>query len=438
MKGKKGTIILWSVFIIWVALQTILVIKYWDMPNHDDALHYVNYAEDCIKLDTWYPAAHNEYDTFVFGPGYVNWLILVRKVFGSYSFARALNLLMNVAMLFEVAFLARKWFDERVSRWASLLYMLTFSNLYLPIALLTDLPFTFLLLTSLVLATSRQLLPLAAAGTLIALANWFRPLAAIFLLVILIHFIIQRRQWHQYVALGLPLVLTVFIIGQAAKERTGHFVYQAVSGGYNLAMSSFDGANGLVNFNGFNNPENEIYLPKQPYSYMERDSLLKTASIQWILNHPAKYLSLLPVKIAALYCEDTWPERVKPDQGFRVVLSNSKGNYKELAKIISVLILKSTVYYCILILFIYYVWHNRHHLFCKKNIYLLLPLLGTAATAIFVITSRYHYPYMFAITIYAAAGLASFGETHRNLHSKTKIQKDNIHSATEQSPPLNT
>lgn len=29
------------------------------------------------------------------------------------------------------------------------------------------------------------------------------------------------------------------------------FVYQAVSGGYNLAMSSFDEANGLVNFNGF-------------------------------------------------------------------------------------------------------------------------------------------------------------------------------------------
>lgn len=79
--------------------------------------------------------------------------------------------------------------------------------------------------------------------------------------MILLLFIVQKRRWQFYAALTLPLVLTVFLIGQSAKKRTGHFVYQAVSGGYNLAMSSFDEANGLVNFNGFSDPDNYICLP---------------------------------------------------------------------------------------------------------------------------------------------------------------------------------
>ena len=84
---------------------------------------------------------------------------------------------------------------------------------------------------------------------------------------------LQKRRWQSYAALALPLVLTVFLIGRSAKERTGHFVYQAVSGGYNLAMSSFDEANGLVNFNGFGDPDNYICLPPGDYTYMERDKI---------------------------------------------------------------------------------------------------------------------------------------------------------------------
>ena len=308
-------------------------------------------------------------------------------------------------MVFEIRKLAGWMFSNKTGYYAAILYMLIFSNLYAPIAVLTDLPFTFLLLTALLLCNVRRLLPVAVAGVLIALANWFRPLAIVFLFVILLLFIVQKRRWQSYVALVLPLVLTVFLIGQSAKMRTGYFVYQAVSGGYNLAMSSFDGANGLVNFNGFSDPDNYICLPLGDYTYMERDSLLKRASIRWILEHPFKYITQIPFKLVALYCEDTWTERVKPDMGFRVVLSKVKGNDLKLMELIISLALKSVVYYIVLLLYLYYVWMNRRDLFRERNVYLLIPALGTAVTILFVITSRYHYPYLFAITIYAAAGL---------------------------------
>ncbi len=148
MIGKKLPAVFWIVFAIWVILQVCLVVKYWDMPNHDDARFYAKYATECIETGTWYPAPHNQYDLFIFGPGYVNLLIGIQTLFGSFSYIRLLNLLLNMAMVFEILLLARRLFNDRIGYYASILYMLVYSNLYIPIAMLTDLPFTFLLLTA--------------------------------------------------------------------------------------------------------------------------------------------------------------------------------------------------------------------------------------------------------------------------------------------------
>lgn len=405
----KLPLIFGFVFCVWVGIQICLLFMYWEMPNHDDALFYQRLAQECVDKGTWYPGVHSELDPFIFGPGYINLLVLLHHLFGSFQEVRLLNLLLNVLMVVEVGILARRLFDEKTGYMAAILYMLTFSNVYLPIAMLTDLPFTFLLLTALLLCTGRKTVPIVIAGVLIAIANWFRPLALVFLLTILTYFIVNKKTWRQYTALVLPLLLTVFLIGQSAKARTGHFVYQAVSGGYNLAMSSFDDANGLVNFNGFGDSTNYIFM-KRPitYTYMERDSFLKEASLKWIIENPVQYVAQVPFKLVALYCEDTWTERVKPDMGFRVVLSKAKGDKLALAKVGVALVLKSVVYYFILFFFVYYLWTERRSLFSRRNIFLLIPFLGTAVTVVFVITSRYHYPYLFVITIYAAAGIWTY------------------------------
>lgn len=100
MIGKKIPVVFRIMFVIWVILQVCLVIKYWDMPNHDDAQAYVKLASECIARGTWYPDVHNQYEDFIFGPGYVNLLIGIYHLCGSFSFVRLLNLLMNIAMVF--------------------------------------------------------------------------------------------------------------------------------------------------------------------------------------------------------------------------------------------------------------------------------------------------------------------------------------------------
>ena len=49
MIGKKIPVVFRIMFVIWVILQVCLVIKYWDMPNHDDAQAYVKLASECIR-----------------------------------------------------------------------------------------------------------------------------------------------------------------------------------------------------------------------------------------------------------------------------------------------------------------------------------------------------------------------------------------------------
>ena len=46
MIGKKIPVVFRIMFVIWVILQVCLVIKYWDMPNHDDAQAYVKLASE--------------------------------------------------------------------------------------------------------------------------------------------------------------------------------------------------------------------------------------------------------------------------------------------------------------------------------------------------------------------------------------------------------
>ena len=61
MIGKKIPVVFRIMFVIWVILQVCLVIKYWDMPNHDDAQAYVKLASECIARGTWYPDVHNQW-----------------------------------------------------------------------------------------------------------------------------------------------------------------------------------------------------------------------------------------------------------------------------------------------------------------------------------------------------------------------------------------
>lgn len=411
----KLPLVFTALFAVWLITQIGLVVYHWDLPCHDDALYYRQLAEGCIGAGTWYPAAHNLYDVYVFGPGYVNLLIGVYKLFGTFAAVGLVNLVLNVGLLLEIRLLGKRLFGETTGYVAAILYMLLFSSLYLPVAHQTDLPFAFLLAGALLLGMHRRMPMLVAAGVLIGLANWMRPLAVVFLATIVVCYATQRRPWRDYAAVVLPLLATVLLIGGAAKARTGHFVYQSTTGGVNLAMSAFDGANGLVNFDLMKDTANYPWMnDPTPLTFAERDRRLKQSAVGWIVRHPAEYASQIPLKLLALFAEDTWPERAIPGKGFGTLLPQMKGDKAALIALGAEVLAKSLTYYVVLFFFGYYVWINRRRLLAAEQVFLLIPLLGTAMTVAVVVTSRYHYPYLFMIIIYAASGILHFLKKRSN------------------------
>lgn len=398
----------YAVGCIWIILQLFLIGYHWDYPVHDDAWAYRELAARCLSENSWYPTQSDLHSLFIFAPGYVNLLILCHKLFGAFVYYNILNLMMNILVAWEVMYLARRIFHKAAGYVSLIFYCILFSNLYLPIAQLSDLPFVCLISSAICLCISAsRWWKLILAGVLIALANWMRPFALIYLIALIAYFFLQKRDWKSYVYLILPVVAILFFIGKRTEQRMGKFVYQSTTSGINLSMTCSHRANGLVNISLYNDPAESTYIPDiGQYTFDEIDALKRASGIRWILDNPVRYAMFLPVKLIALYCEDTWSERVLPDKGFRVVFQEKGADLGGWIQLGISLFLKSLSYYLVLLFFMYYLWTEKW--FVKRNIWLIIPLLGTAMTIALVVTSRYHYPFMFIIIPYAASAFCNY------------------------------
>lgn len=392
--------------LLFLFTQCVIICMNWDFPLHDDAYYYVHYAQECINNNTWYPAVHNMYDGYIFAPGYVNLLIFLHQLSDNFNVIKIVNLFLNIVLLYEVYYIASRIFNKQIGLFSLLLYMITYSNIVLPITPLSDLPFLFCMVSAVYLVLKNKWYYMIGVGVLIALGNWIRPLAVIYLVTIVAFMLLYKYKWRQYVLLALSLFVTVFIIGKTAENRIGNFVFQSTTSGVNLAMSACDKATGLMNKAFEKDPYYaEFFQYRDNYTYQEKDKKLKELSISWILNHPWKYVRQIPIKIAGLYSMDTWPDRVLPNSGLSQELPKAKGSFTRMTYLIGKLFLKSIVFYGVLFFFLVYVWRHKKQLFQKDNVFLLVPLLGTAVTIIFVVLDRYHYPFMPFIIMYASAAI---------------------------------
>jgi hypothetical protein len=176
--------------------------------------------------------------------------------------------------------------------------------------------------------------------------------------------------------------------------------------GFNLLMTSNDNAKG-----------NYYHLWLDPISFIEnedsvtfaeKDSIWRIRAFGWIKEHPMKTVALFFIKIPALYIHDAWayPSHwASSDITSANLFSNDAISKNTFIKKILIQILFSIPYYLTFLLFFYALWKNRKNYFTVKSIFPIIFLTGTFVTCIFIGSPRYHYPFMFAIIIYAAHGL---------------------------------
>ena len=396
-----------SAVAIWVIAQIALIIVFWDSPQRSDQGAYLKMAQDCYARGVWYPDMEYMNASYIWAPGLINFFILQLKLFGTLKVNYLFNLIMNIGILWNMFVISRKWFSYKTAIIATVLFCLTYSNIMVVLPAGTEIPFLFLTLTGFTLSLKKNILWLIVAGIILAFANWIRPLVIIFLPVILLRFYIKKYHVKHYAALLLPLLIFTLSFGWFAQKQIGHFVCQSTTSAVNLIMTANDKAYGGVATSLLRDSTSTCFIDDSGNkTFLEKDSIWKTRAITWIKEHPIKYMELYVLKIVGLYVEDSWAERpLLGGEGFVDKAAHGKAGKTAIVKRIVNMVLKSLVYYVVLMFFMIAVIRYRKAWWTDKGYLLLICILGTLSTCIFCVSPRYHYPMLFAIIIWAAYGI---------------------------------
>ena len=396
-----------AVLCVFVMVQVTLLFVFLHAPQHSDQIVHIRFATNAFTEGSLYPSVSNLYDSYFLAPGLINFFVLQLWSFGTVDYNGFFQFLMNVIMLYEVFYIAKKLFSEKTAYLAVILYCLTYSNYMGILVFGTEIPFLFLALTGFCLCLTLKWYYILFAAFFFALSNTIRPLVILFVILAVAHFVWKRVNWRLYVWLIVPFLMFNWGYGKFNEARIGHFVNQSTTGGTNLIQTAHDRADGTT-ANG-----SVIVLEKSsPYAYgnntdktfYEKDKMWKNAGMEWIKEHPGKYCLQFFKKIPYLYADDAWPERLVFDTGFSKSMDKETDSNTKI-RMVLMLIFKNLLYYALLLLFIYSLFVYKKEIISEKGLLLLYLILGTGATVLFPVMPRYHYPFMFVITIWAAYGM---------------------------------
>lgn len=315
------------------------------------------------------------------------------------------NILLNLGIVYMSWRLATKYFSRRTAYIFVVLYCMLYSTWWIAIPTGTEQPFLFLALTGLCLLHKRGAWLALAAGICFAVANWIRPTAAIFLAAAVVAMWRRKAWWAEYATLTAATLATILVIGFACKRQMGDFLYQSVTTGVNLVQTANDHTyGGVTPPAGFFDPTNQCYIENaEQLTYKEKDSIWKSRALDWIAEHPARYAGLYLWKLPATFLADDWPENAvhgaKPNLS---KLFEGRLTTAELWSRIADALIHGVVYYSVMLIFLIGLWQRRKDIMTQKGLILLFVAVSLASTCIFPYHQRYHYPFLFAMVIWAA------------------------------------
>lgn len=301
----------------------------------------------------------------------------------------------------ELFYLREKIFNERTAYLSLICYSCLYSTWMYILPMATEIPFLFLMLAALCLCLKSRPFYIILAGCCLAIGNWMRPLAIIFILAILMYMYAYRYPRKHYDCLFIPAMVCVLVIGSYTYNKIGYFTFQSSTSGYNLLATANNMANGGFIMSKEHYLENEI-----PFSI--KDSIWYDKATKWIKQHPDKYAKMYLFKIAGLYSHDAGIDGFVWKDLTKINYSQAQLYGKSYTSFFLIKALKSTVYYLVMLSFGVTIIKKRKEIFSRKGILPIILLLGTFVTCLFPVMTRYHYPFLWVIILWAAYGISTF------------------------------
>lgn len=419
LKSNKLQSLTFVVAVLWVIVQIVILVLGWNHRLSPDSVEFTANAKFSYEHEVLYPSIYNLYDRFTHAPGLVNFLIVVYAIFGTFKAAIILNLLMNVAILYEVYYVAKFFFNVKVAYVSVLLYCIIIVPLFVPLHILSDHPSYFLFLTGFCLSLQKKWYWVVLAGVCYALSYTIRPTVLAYLVASIVFLVVNKRSYRYHFYLLIPYIGLLYGIGKYFENEIGIYTNTSHISGYGMmhAANEKTWAGPDMSFDG--DPQNSGYIANaDKLTFAEKDSIWRTRAIQWIKDHPQQYLMLAPQRFFRSYALDYWSlQDAFEDNQYENAIHSSNPE-KALRDLRLKQMMVSVPYYLVMMLFVVALIIHRKQVFSNKGVILIITALFTGTTFLFAAEHRSHYAFLFPMVIWAAFGVTEYYVKLIKLHSK--------------------
>lgn len=410
----------------------------------NDGEGYLDYARIALAEHQPYPSPKTILgQPFIWNPGIINLIILSLWAFQSLWPLLLTLCLMKALSAFLVAKIASKLFSHQTALIALFLYILYPNNWGQSTMLSSEIPMVFFTLLAVNLSlknnnSPRLLQPRRShiphqflAGITLAIANWFRPVATIFLVALVLYHLLKRSRLlrprrnptRPILHLLSGYILTILIIGTSCYLRTGYFIYQSDTLWFNMAEATYEKDPQPHYSTEMFPPGTARYIQDMQHkTAIECSHIWRQRSLKWLAKHPVQYLSKIPARLYYVYKNDIdnlsafLPDKSNPAENYVTLplksilhLSKTSLTFREGTAVASLAII-TTIFYILLLISaiiatITSLRTNRHSPLSTLNITLLLFIIIAGSLALVLAVhgeTRFKAPFMPFIFILAA------------------------------------
>ena len=298
-KTDKRLYLLTLIYLAWL-LMILAVFGYTPGPDTDG---YIAIARKCLAEGEPYPCtATIEGTPFLWNIGSINLIEASLALTGSITPLLVVFCFMKAATALFTAKTARILIGDRTAVATMLIYMLYPNNWGQSTTLLSELPMVFFTTAAVYLAVKKQsATTIVSAGVLLCIANWFRPIAILFVIIIAAYYFIFFRSdaIRHTLLLAAGYAVTICIIGTETWSRTGYFIYQCDSFWYNMADDAYDGATPDAHFGEplFKRGTPRYIENMDKLNCFECSDIWRERCMAWLMTHKWEYMKKIPWRL---------------------------------------------------------------------------------------------------------------------------------------------
>lgn len=294
--------------LLLLAMQIGLVARFTG-EQLSDARTYLDLARFCAENGTWYPMPYVLYANYVFGNGYINMLGALMRISPDTLWIGVLGIVCMQIVIFSCADIAYRLTGRKRAACLTVILLCLMGGFWgEPVQARTEMSFIAFACLSLCLMLHEGTPAFFLSGMALAVANWIRPLMVVYLPAMLLYMLWRRVGWRRIAAMLMGAALVIVLIGAGSYRRIGKFVYQAQTMGINMMMGANDDADGGYVGEVYDEGRAGYIAPEERrgMTFDQVDSHYRQVAVDWIIENPVKFLSLIPAKLFYFLGTDTY------------------------------------------------------------------------------------------------------------------------------------